>query len=94
MAALIRHHGIYPEASWSDAACRRFLRKLREDGLPLERWASFRGADLAGKGIGEDPRDMQGVALRAVVAISACQRGSSSTWRTPSDAQKHCGTFM
>lgn len=52
--ALVRHHGIHPEPGWSDGACRRFLRGLAEDGLPLERWAAFRLADQRAKGI-EDP---------------------------------------
>ena len=52
--ALVRHHGTHPEAGWSDAACRRFLRRLAEDGLPLDRWAAFRRADQQAKGL-EDP---------------------------------------
>ena len=55
VAALVRHHGTHPGPSWSDAACRRFLKRLLEDDLPLERWAQFRLADQAGKGFGLEP---------------------------------------
>ncbi len=48
--ALIRHHGTHPDGAWGDAACRRFLRRLAEDGLPLDTWAAFRLADKLGKG--------------------------------------------
>ena len=51
VASLIRHHGIHPTLAWSDAACRRFLRRLAEDGLDLQRWAAFRLADQQGKGL-------------------------------------------
>jgi putative nucleotidyltransferase with HDIG domain len=51
--ALVRHHGIHPTAGWSDAACRRFLGKLSEEGLPLEEWGRFRIADQLAKGFGE-----------------------------------------
>jgi tRNA nucleotidyltransferase (CCA-adding enzyme) len=50
VAALIRHHGVHPMAAWGDAACRRFLRRLADDGLPLARWAAFKLADQRGKG--------------------------------------------
>lgn len=53
--ALVRHHGIHPDGGWSPAACRRFLRRLDEDGLDLERWGAFRLADQLGKGFGEEP---------------------------------------
>ena len=53
--ALVRHHGIHPTNEWSDAACRRFLGKLSEDGLPLEQWGHFRIADQLAKGFGEEP---------------------------------------
>jgi tRNA nucleotidyltransferase (CCA-adding enzyme) len=53
--ALVRHHGTHPGPGWGDAACRRFLKRLLEDRLPLERWAQFRFADQAGKGFGEEP---------------------------------------
>ena len=52
VAALVRHHGTHPGATWSDAACRRFLKSLREDDLSLDRWAIFRLADQSGKGFG------------------------------------------
>ena len=51
VATLIRHHGTHPDAAWGDAACRRFLGRLAEDGLPLERWGVFRWADQQGKGL-------------------------------------------
>jgi putative nucleotidyltransferase with HDIG domain len=53
--ALVRHHGIHPDEAWSQAACRRFLRRLDEDGLDLERWGVFRFADQFGKGFAEEP---------------------------------------
>ncbi len=53
--ALVKHHGTYPGPEWGDAACRRFLRHLQEDGLPLSQWAAFRLADMLGKGFGEEP---------------------------------------
>ena len=53
--ALVRHHGTHPMDDWSDAACRRFLRKLSEDGLPLDEWGRFRIADQFAKGFGEEP---------------------------------------
>ena len=52
VTALVRHHGTHPGHAWSNGACRRFLKKLREDELPLERWAAFRLADQSGKGFG------------------------------------------
>ncbi len=54
VAALIRHHGIHPTEAWGDPACRRFLRRLEEDGLTLARWAAFRLADHQGKGLGPE----------------------------------------
>ncbi len=51
--ALVRHHGTFPTDEWSDAACRRFLAKLSEDGLPLKQWGHFRIADQLAKGIDE-----------------------------------------
>ena len=51
--ALVRHHGIHPTEEWSDGACRRFLGRLSEDGLPLEQWGHFRIADRLAKGFGE-----------------------------------------
>lgn len=53
--ALVRHHGIHPRDEWSDAACRRVLRKLDEDGLALDQWGRFRIADQLAKGFGEEP---------------------------------------
>ncbi len=53
--ALVRHHGNHPDEAWSPAACRRFLRRLDEDGLDLERWGAFRLADQLGKGFGDEP---------------------------------------
>jgi len=64
-AALIRHHGIHPTETWKDAACRRFLRRLEEDGLPLDRWAAFRLGDLRGKGVAVDAREAEHLALMA-----------------------------
>jgi putative nucleotidyltransferase with HDIG domain len=55
VAALVRHHGTHPAPGWGDPACRRFLKHLAEDGLPLERWAWLRYADQTGKGFGEEP---------------------------------------
>ena len=48
--ALVRHHGTHPNDEWSDAACRRLLRKFSEDDLALEAWGLFRIADQQGKG--------------------------------------------
>lgn len=55
--ALIRHHGIHPEPAWRDAACRRFLKRLKDDGLSLERWGAFRLADQRGKGLEQGARE-------------------------------------
>jgi len=63
--ALVRHHGQHPDASWSQAACRRLLRRLKEDGLPLEQWGAFRLADQLGKGKGEEPCRSEHEALMA-----------------------------
>jgi len=52
VTALVRHHGTHPGPGWGDAACRRFLKQLLEDDLPLERWAQFNLADQSGKGFG------------------------------------------
>jgi tRNA nucleotidyltransferase (CCA-adding enzyme) len=66
VAALIRHHGTHPAETWSDAACRRFLGRLAEDGLPLDRWAAFRLADQQGKGLEQASRlaEHQGLVAR------------------------------
>ena len=55
VTALVRHHGTHPGVQWSNGACRRFLKKLQEDDLALERWATFRLADQSGKGYGVEP---------------------------------------
>ena len=55
VTALVRHHGTHPEPGWGDGACRRFLKRLQEDDLPLQRWAAFRLADQSGKGFGAEP---------------------------------------
>jgi len=56
VGALIRHHGTHPTPAWGDAACRRLLRRLNEDGLDLDRWAAFRLADQRAKGFEWDLR--------------------------------------
>jgi tRNA nucleotidyltransferase/poly(A) polymerase len=63
--ALIRHHGTHPAEAWSDAACRRFLRKLAEDGLALDRWAAFRLADQRAKGLETEAREREHAAVLA-----------------------------
>ncbi|WLT30051.1 CCA tRNA nucleotidyltransferase [Geothrix sp. PMB-07] len=57
--ALIRHHGFHPDATWKDAACRRFLRRLGDDGLTLEHWGAFRLADQRGKGFEWEARQAE-----------------------------------
>jgi tRNA nucleotidyltransferase/poly(A) polymerase len=52
--SLVAHHGTHPGPDWGDPACRRFLKRLQEDGLPLERWGAFRLADQSGKGFGDE----------------------------------------
>lgn len=59
VAALIRHHGTHPTDAWGDAACRRFLRHLSEDGLSLDHWATFRLADQRGKGLDAEGREAE-----------------------------------
>ena len=54
VTALVRHHGTHPGPGWTDAACRRFLRRLQEDGQDLQSWGAFRLADQSGKGYGEE----------------------------------------
>ncbi len=61
--ALIRHHGAHPTADWSDAACRRLLRKLAEDGLELQRWTAFQLADHRGKGLEVEAREREHQAM-------------------------------
>ena len=51
VAALIRQHGTRPDDTWGDAACRRFLQRLAEDGLDLEGWSAFRLADQLANGV-------------------------------------------
>jgi len=63
VAALIRHHGTHPTEAWGDAACRRFLGRLAEDGLPLDRWATLRLADQLGKGLDRENRLVEHRAL-------------------------------
>ena len=65
VAALIRHHGTHPTEAWGDAACRRLLRHLSEDGLSLEKWAAFRLADQRGKGLEAEARESEHGALMA-----------------------------
>lgn len=63
--ALVCHHGTHPSADWSDAACRRFLRRLGEDGLELASWAAFRLADQRGKGLELAAREREHTAILA-----------------------------
>jgi len=74
VTALVAHHGTHPGPGWGDAACRRFLKQLGDDDLPLERWASFRFADQAGKGFGEDRCRASHDALMARLRALAAQR--------------------
>lgn len=53
--ALIRFHGEHPDARWSDAACRRLLRKFQEAGVAVEDWHALRLADQLAKGWGDAP---------------------------------------
>ena len=70
--ALIRHHGTHPTAAWGDAACRRFLRRLAEDALELDRWAAFRLADQRGKGLEREAREAEHEAIVArLTALAA-----------------------
>jgi len=72
VCALIRHHGQHPTEAWGDAACRRLLRRLSEDGLALDRWGRFRRADLLGKGLGEEPcrvHEAQMARLEALASV-------------------------
>jgi tRNA nucleotidyltransferase (CCA-adding enzyme) len=69
--ALIRHHGTQPSGDWGDAACRRFLRRLAEDGLDLERWAAFNLADHRGKGLEREAREAEHEAVVARLAALA-----------------------
>lgn len=70
--ALVRHHGTHPAGDWSDAACRRFLRRLGEDGLDLARWAAFRLADQRAKGLEVEAREWDHAAIVArLTALAA-----------------------
>jgi tRNA nucleotidyltransferase (CCA-adding enzyme) len=53
--ALVKHHGVHPDDRWSDAACRRLLRKFQEDGLDEPAWHALRLADQLAKGWGDEP---------------------------------------
>ncbi|WP_243301570.1 CCA tRNA nucleotidyltransferase [Geothrix oryzisoli] len=63
--ALVRHHGTHPTAEWSEAACRRFLRRLAEDGLEVARWGAFRLADQQAKGMDGEAREHGHAAIMA-----------------------------
>jgi tRNA nucleotidyltransferase (CCA-adding enzyme) len=74
--AYIRHHGIHPDATWSDAACRRFLQRLQVDGLELADWGRFRRADQLAKGWG-DPAGPEGpgpIPAHVAEVETACRR--------------------
>lgn len=47
---LIQRHCEHPAADWTDAAYRRLLKRLAEDGVSSEAWQRFRLADQYGKG--------------------------------------------
>lgn len=72
--ALVRHHGTHPEPGWSDAACRRFLRRLDEDGLALAHWAAFRLADQRAKGVEDAAREPRHAAVVARLEALASAR--------------------
>lgn len=63
--ALIRHHGLHPDETWSSGACRRLLARLAEAGLPLVDWATFRRADRWAKGGDVSQEDARHVAMLA-----------------------------
>jgi putative nucleotidyltransferase with HDIG domain len=71
--ALIKHHGAWPEQSWSDAACRRLLRRLADDGLDWRRWAELQLADQLGKG-----KDTENAPLVNAELLGRMERISSS----------------
>ncbi len=79
VTALVRHHGTHPGPGWGDPACRRFLKQLMEDDLPLERWARFRIADQAGKGFPVEPLQAAHDAIVARLAALAAQRPPLAT---------------
>ena len=47
---LILRHCEHPAPDWSDAACRRLLRRLADAGVATSAWLRFRLADQFGKG--------------------------------------------
>ena len=72
VSALIRHHGTHPAADWGDAACRRFLKRLAEDDLDLQRWGTFRWADQQGKGLEHEARAAEHASvMRRLTALAA-----------------------
>ena len=72
--AIVKHHGTYPGPEWGDAACRRFLRHLQEDGLPLAEWGAFRLADMLGKGFGDEPyRSDHAAVMARLEALAAAK---------------------
>ena len=72
VTALIRHHGTHPTEAWGDAACRRLLQRLMEDGLNLQRWAAFRLADHRGKGQEVGAREIEhGTMMARMEALTA-----------------------
>ena len=72
--SLVRHHGVHPDESWGDPACRRFLRHLAEDELSLQEWGRFRIADQLGKGFGEEPyRSEHAKVLARLEALAAAK---------------------
>lgn len=72
--ALVRHHGVHPEAAWSDGACRRHLRRLVEDSLALEDWAAFRWADFQAKGRPDPAWEAQHQAMLARLGALAAEQ--------------------
>ncbi|MCL1908617.1 MAG: HD domain-containing protein [Holophagaceae bacterium] len=71
--ALIRHHGSRPDKTWSDAACRRLLRRLEKDGLDWHKWASFQLADQLGKGLNVENIPQSHAELVGRLERIACQ---------------------
>jgi tRNA nucleotidyltransferase/poly(A) polymerase len=65
VAALVRHHGTHPAEDWGDGACRRFLKKLGDDGLLLSTWGTFRRADQQAKGVAVEARMAEHLAVMA-----------------------------
>ena len=61
----VNRSGTHPSAAWGDAACRRFLRHLQEDSLPLAQWGAFRRADNLGKGLDAERQEEAHQALLA-----------------------------